>query len=136
MSELVLHIRLREGVDIPSLDLVGKSDPFCLIQLSSSAQVFRTKVIENSSKPVWNEDFQVNVHDPAKDTLHIQMRDDDDASEDDLISKTKIALSTLTPGTVTDLWIDMEPIRVKHGGKIHVQLALLPADETPAFPPF
>jgi Ca2+-dependent lipid-binding protein len=132
---LVLHINLIEATDVPSLDIIGKSDPFCVVQLSSSPQIFRTKVVDNTKHPVWNQTFSIHTKHVESDALYVQMRDDDDSSNDDQISKTKIALSTLNPGAVTDLWVEMTPISGKSGGKLHIQLVLLPEGKEAHFPP-
>jgi Ca2+-dependent lipid-binding protein len=135
MPDLILHINLIEATDVPKADLIGKSDPFCVLQLSSSPQIFRTKVIDNTTHPVWKQTFTIHSRNPATDALYVQLRDDDDSSNDDQISKTKIELSKLTPETVSDLWVELTPIEGKSGGKLHIQLVLLPEGKAATFPP-
>jgi Ca2+-dependent lipid-binding protein len=124
----VIHIRVIEGRKIPSTDFVGKSDPYCLLQLSSGNQICRTKVKDNSSEPVWNEDFSFAVHDVSKDVLHVLVKDSDlgALSADDPISRGKIPLCELKIGEKYDRWVVLEPAKnVKTGGEIHVWLQIV-----------
>jgi Ca2+-dependent lipid-binding protein len=127
-KQTYLHVRVVEGRKIPSLDFAGKSDPYCLLQLSSGQQVYRTKVVDNSATPVWNEDFQFPVRDASKDILHILLKDSDlgALSADDQISRGKIALSGLKVGVKSDQWLTLEAVEgASHeGGEVHVWVRL------------
>eukprot|EP00929_Paragymnodinium_shiwhaense_P119247 TRINITY_DN91128_c0_g1_i1.p1 TRINITY_DN91128_c0_g1~~TRINITY_DN91128_c0_g1_i1.p1 ORF type:complete len:1074 (-),score=207.00 TRINITY_DN91128_c0_g1_i1:317-3499(-) len=56
---------LKGASDLPQADLLGKSDPYCLIEASSKTDdilfVHRTKVIQDNLCPAWNEHFHFAV---------------------------------------------------------------------------
>ncbi|KAH0789298.1 C2 domain containing protein [Histomonas meleagridis] len=103
-----LHLRVLEALDIAKMD-ISKSDPYCVINVSCSNDTRKTRVIENSLKPMWNEEFHFNIPSPANTTLKILMRDEDVLKDD-----------------------DMATLQVKKGGRIHLVLHLAP-NGAPAF---
>jgi hypothetical protein len=68
-----------------------------------------TAVKSNTSHPLWNEEFQLLVHDVAHQTLYLSMWDSDVFSSDDKIGAVELPLSSLdlTPGAVNDLWLTL-----------------------------
>ena len=131
-----LHVRVVEATDVPKMDIFGKADPYCLLQLSSSKEVRKTKVCETTYTPVWNQEFHFPVVNQATDVLHILMKDQDRGSADDPISKIEIPLMTLVQGYVTDKWYDMQPVKgVKKGGRLRLVLHLANYGMTPFHKP-
>ncbi|KAH0787749.1 C2 domain containing protein [Histomonas meleagridis] len=126
-----LHVRVLEALDIAKMD-ISKSDPYCVISVTSSNDTRKTRVIENSLKPVWNEDFHFNIPNPSNAALKILMRDKDLIKDDDMAS-LEVQLCSLPPGQVIDQWYNMIPAHhVKKGGRIHLILHLSPTG-APAF---
>ena len=127
-----LHVRVVEATDVPKMDFFGKADPYCLLQLSSSSTVRKTKVCESTYSPVWNDEFHFPVTNQATDSLHILMKDRDRGCADDPISQISIPLATLAQGNVIDKWYDMQPVRgVKKGGRLRLVLHLANTGMTP-----
>ena len=127
-----LHVRVVEATDVPKMDFFGKADPYCLLQLSSSSTVRKTKVCETTYSPVWNEEFHFPVTNQATDVLHILMKDRDRGCADDPISQIEIPLATLAQGNVIDKWYDMKPVKgVKKGGRLRLVLHLANSGMTP-----
>jgi hypothetical protein len=125
----VLHIRVIEARDIAKMDTFGKSDPYVLVQLKGG-KVFRTKVIDNTLKPVWNETFSMPITDMGA-TLYLLMKDRD-VSADDEMSRLEISLTSIKPGDVLDQWFPMRPVKgVKKGGEIHLQIHIAQPGEAP-----
>jgi Ca2+-dependent lipid-binding protein len=76
---------------------------------------------------VWNEDFCFQIRDPAKDALHVLVKDSDLGafSADDPISRAKIPLGSLVQGQKKDQLIKLEPCKdVKPGGEVRLWLKL------------
>jgi Ca2+-dependent lipid-binding protein len=121
-----LHLRLVEGRDVPKMDLIGGSDPYCTVQLSNSRQIFRTKIRANTSTPVWNDDFRLAISDIKKDYFLIVLKDSDDASDDDAISKTEKTVESLGIGKKFDDWIEMKTLTSAPGGTVHLLAIVLP----------
>ncbi|KAH0789827.1 C2 domain containing protein [Histomonas meleagridis] len=128
-----LHLRVIEAQDIAKMDAY-KSDPYCVINLTSSNDTRRTRTIENTLNPRWNEEFHFNVPNPSMSALKILMRDKDLIKDDDMAT-LEIQLCALPVGQVIDQWYNMIPVRrVKKGGRIHLVLHLAPTGAPPFQP--
>ena len=128
-----LHVRVVEATNIAKMDLV-KSDPFCIVSVPESNSTQRTRVIQNSLTPKWNEVFHFSISNPSSATLHIEMKDED-VIKDDKMATLSIQVCSLPPGQVVDQWYNMTPASgVKKGGNLHLVLHLAPQG-APAFVP-
>ena len=126
-----LHLRVLEALDIAKMDFFSKTDPYCIIELSSGGQRKRTRTVNNTLKPRWNEEFVFNVTNIATDSLQITMYDKD-VGTDEAMSRLSVQLTSLPVGRVLDQWFDMNPARgVKKGGRIHLILHLAELGRTP-----
>lgn len=123
---MILHIRAVEASDVPKMDIIGLSDPYLLFELSTSSQKWKTKYINNTKAPVWNEDFHLPVSSSLTDTLRVSLWDQDDISKDDLISTYDFTIKNDFPiGKIIDKWYQMCPIKgVKEGGKVRLIIQL------------
>jgi hypothetical protein len=114
------------------MDIIGKADPYVIFQLSSSRQAFRTSTKKNTYAAVWNEYFRVNVANPERDILHLSLKDSDTISEDDLISRLEIPLSTLPIGAVVEKEFHPVPAPdVPKGGRLFLKLQVAKAGSDP-----
>jgi Ca2+-dependent lipid-binding protein len=135
MTKFELHLRCVAARGLPNADVIGKSDPFCVISLSCSRQLWRTQVVNNSANPVWNEDFHLQIADPSKDILQITVKDNDDTSDDDALSRFRIDLQTVPIGELQDKWVDLDTLVAKQaGGQFHYLLQILEVGKAPDFP--
>jgi len=131
---LQLNIRVVEAKELAKMDTFGSSDPYCLLQISGSSQIQKTKVVKNSLTPSFNQEFQFPISD-IRATLHILVKDEDAGSSDDAMAKLELALSSLPVGQVTDQWYPMRPAPgVNKGGDIHLVLHLAHHGDTPFVP--
>lgn len=74
---------------VKDFDLIGKSDPYCIIFVGNERQ--RSKTHRNGGKsPQWSDTFQFNTNDPI---LRVQVFDDDTFSQDDLIGEGTLNLN-------------------------------------------
>ena len=123
----MFHVRVVEATDLPKMDLFGKTDAYCILQYANDKNLMKTKVIEKSFKPVWNEEFHFKVKDLATDQLIILMKDEDKGSSDDPISRLVISLRDLPVGEVIEKWYSCTPVKgVKKGGKLRLTLHIAP----------
>jgi len=128
-----LHVRLIEGRDVPKMDSLGKTDPYCVLTISGN-QRKESKFIKNTYTPKWNEDFHFDVPNPQSDVFKILMRDKDVKFDDD-ISTYEMETRFLPFHTVSDMWVNMRTIndKIKYGGgRIHLLLHFAPRGQ-PAF---
>ncbi|ETE66890.1 Cytosolic phospholipase A2 zeta, partial [Ophiophagus hannah] len=65
----------------------SKADCYVELHLpTASPVIYRTRVIDNSSDPEWNETFQYRIHDAIKNTLELTLFDKDVLISDELTS--------------------------------------------------
>jgi hypothetical protein len=129
-----LHVKVVEAEDLPKMDVIGKVDPYCLLQVSGGTPLQRTKVINKNYHPVWNEVFHFDVP-SLGERLVILLKDRDKGSDDDPISKFYIQLDTLVVGDVIDKWFDLIPVPgVKKGGRIRLIIHLANRGDSPFVP--
>ena len=55
-----VKVRIIQAAKIPSADVNGQSDPYCSVTLGRVTK--RTKAIERTLNPVWNEGFCRSYH--------------------------------------------------------------------------
>ena len=127
-----LHVRVVEAKELPKMDTFGKCDAFAILQLNSSRNIHRTKVIEKTYTPVWNEEFHIPLEDVTIDTLTVFLKDEDKGSSDDPISLIKIPINQFPLGEVVDKWYSLIPVKgVKKGGQIRLTIHIAPLGATP-----
>jgi Ca2+-dependent lipid-binding protein len=105
-----LRVRVVAARNLPSMDTVGKSDPYCRLDLiyqredgtvlprpPGAPKPAVTRVVDNSSEPVWNDEFVLNVTSYATQALELQMFDKD-VAKDDKMGKLVFQLVRLPRG--------------------------------------
>ena len=106
------------------MDFIGQSDPYLVLKLSSSNQLWTTKYQKNTNTPIWNQDFNLPITTTMNEILTVTMYDKD-PGRDDIISHCQIQVNKLPYGKVTDGWFKMTPEKgVKTGGEVRLILHL------------
>lgn len=119
-------------VKIISAEGIEKQDVYATIAVrtGSARPVFeRTKTVKKTSDPVWDETFSFIVQHPATDILCLELMKDIIGPMDLIISKKIIPICSLQEGQLKDELMDLAPANpsvTNQGGKIHVQIILLP----------
>jgi len=99
--------RLR-GADWSLWSRTRTSDPYCVLQFGASKQ--STRVIEKTTEPVWNETFDMLLHD-WKQSLTVSIYDYDFGKHDDLLGRVKaMPCLTLLSAAVQGLWVPLEDV--------------------------
>jgi hypothetical protein len=133
---MYLHVQIIEAVDVPAMDPDGLSDPFVRMYMNDKKkEIVKTKVIEDTLSPVWNESFSFSIRNSLPGTtLHISLYDED-VIRSDKISDIDFPFQQLPPGKLVDQWLDMNPWRgVPFGGRLHVVFHLAGPSEVPFKP--
>uniref|UniRef100_A0A8C5RF94 Phospholipase A2 n=1 Tax=Laticauda laticaudata TaxID=8630 RepID=A0A8C5RF94_LATLA len=82
-----LTVKVLRARNIKGTDLLSKADCYVELHLpTASPVIYRTRVIDNSSDPEWNETFQYRIHDAIKNTLELTLFDKDVLVSDELTS--------------------------------------------------
>ncbi|KAK7292025.1 hypothetical protein RIF29_07650 [Crotalaria pallida] len=78
----VLSVTVISGEDLPATDLLGKSDPFVVLTLKKAGTKNKTRVVNDSLNPVWNQTFDFVVEDGLHDMLLVEVYDHDTFGKD------------------------------------------------------
>ena len=63
-----LTVKIISAKSLPSMDFLGKSDPFCKFKLAkANPQLIETKRIDDNNDPVWNHEDQMKLSLPEKE---------------------------------------------------------------------
>ena len=129
-----LYVCVIEASDLPKMDVIGKADPYCEVKMrypneskrkNRSSKVAKTKRLNNTDHPKWNEHFVYDIKSIPKDHIKIVIKDHDKLSQDDSIAFVKIPIADLQDGKMVDKWYNMELFNGLSGNpKIHLTLRL------------
>ncbi|KFY82639.1 hypothetical protein V500_10413 [Pseudogymnoascus sp. VKM F-4518 (FW-2643)] len=117
-----LRVDVLDGVDMPSADRNGYSDPFCKFELNGE-NVFKTHVQKKTLSPVWNEYFETEIPSRTAADFKCKVYDWDFAGDDDHLGDAKIDLSTIEPFRPQELKLPLDG----KSGTIRVRLVFRPA---------
>ncbi|CAM6037517.1 unnamed protein product [Sphagnum compactum] len=87
----MLKVRIVRGIGLAVRDLLS-SDPYVVVTLGH--QVLKTRVINRSLNPVWNEEIILSVPSPPQ-PLKLQVFDKDVFSADDIMGDAEVDLNPL-----------------------------------------
>ncbi|XP_077178892.1 cytosolic phospholipase A2 epsilon-like isoform X1 [Paroedura picta] len=80
----LLTVRVIRAKNIRRADTLSHTDCYLNLWLPTASSVqFRTKAVDNSKDPVWNETFHFMVQSKVKNTLELSIHDADNISKDD-----------------------------------------------------
>uniref|UniRef100_A0A663EAD0 Phospholipase A2 n=1 Tax=Aquila chrysaetos chrysaetos TaxID=223781 RepID=A0A663EAD0_AQUCH len=101
---------------------VTQSD--CYVSLSlptASVQHFRTKTVQNSKNPTWNETFHFTIQSQVKNILELKVCDEDNVTEDDHLLTVFFDVSKIQLGENIQLCFQLNPqvwIKFKDKAKV------------------
>jgi Ca2+-dependent lipid-binding protein len=114
----LLEVIVVEGRRLKDKDAIGQSDPFIEIYTQKKYKQ-RTKTIQNTNDPVWNERFLFNIH-PDDDTIHFDVYDSDLAGKDS-IGNGKVKLKNVFDDGKFDDWVKLPAhLGLSVHGEIHI----------------
>lgn len=135
-SEIMeLHIKVLEGMNIKSKDIGDPSDPYATFELLGYPESLqKTRVIDNTRNPKWDQIFRIPLVSLNSDVLAISLWDRDIRTKDDFLGSRTILLKALQAGHVYDEWLE-----IGTAGKIHLIYHLtrgggMPFEEAPFTP--
>eukprot|EP00039_Didymoeca_costata_P011508 m.162134 g.162134 ORF g.162134 m.162134 type:complete len:1228 (+) comp15196_c0_seq6:113-3796(+) len=96
----ILRIHVRKAIDLPNVDIMSYSDPYCIVTISNNNNVnnngiegerkdiktFITPVVENELNPVWDTKFEVLIT-RATSTIAFTVKDDEVIGEHVVLGK-------------------------------------------------
>ncbi|KAG5179390.1 hypothetical protein JKP88DRAFT_264267 [Tribonema minus] len=86
----VLQLHIIGANKLKKADIVGKSDPYVVVKLGE--EEVKTKVMNNTLDPRWDQQFDLLVHDKSVQVLTLAVFDED-VGDDELLGTCEIHLS-------------------------------------------
>ena len=111
---LIMHIYALEAVNIPKMDLMSKTDPYVVFRFEKDIIGARTKYLEDTLTPQWNELVNLIIPDESEDLI-IEIWDKN-VKKDKMICSTKLSIKQ---------YLDEEPHFEKMKiGQVSINLAI------------
>jgi hypothetical protein len=118
-TEVDLYIKIVRATGLPAADSNGLSDPVCTLTVGKHIKAkYKTKIVNNSLDPVWNEMCQFNIM-PQSQQIILQVHDDDGG-----IGALRLRSELLGEITI-QLDCNPENVKLQFGKVIHKKLDLM-----------
>ncbi|KAL6534113.1 Synaptotagmin-5 [Orobanche hederae] len=114
----VLSVTVVSGEDLPATDFMGKSDPFVVLTMKKSGQKNKTRVLNDTLNPVWNQTFDFVVEDGLHELLIVEVYDHDTFGKD----KMGRCAMTLSRAILEGEFTDSFSIDGAKSGKLNLHL--------------
>lgn len=104
-----LEIRVVEARNLANIQRIGMIDPYVKVTYGDKKENkksyinYKTRVIENTQKPVWNELFKFQIADTDSSQINFQVKNDC-IGIDDILGTYSLSLNAFTRGVVKDYW--------------------------------
>lgn len=122
-----LHLKVVEAYQLGELDTENHIYPYCLIQVSNSSDIKRTKVAERTTSPVWNQEFYFTVKNPDTDSLKVFIKDFTKLRTHSVMSTLALRLNEFPQRELYDQWFNLTRVKGVHrGGMIHLMITIEP----------
>ncbi|GAB2275440.1 Synaptotagmin-4 [Dionaea muscipula] len=118
----VLSVTVICAEGLPALDFMGKSDPYVVVMMKKSGTKMKTRVLNETLNPSWNQTFDFVVEDALHELLILEVYDHN------TIGKSYIGrcIMTLTRLLMEEEFYDVFPLEGTKSGKISLHLKWTP----------
>jgi len=108
-----IDVKISAATDLAIGDIVS-SDPYCVVSVKSSNGVtlgfYKTKVINSSLNPEWNEKFSVSIHHLDHEVIvHFAVWDNDVCTPDDFLGQCQAVFSPNSPQLGQQQNLELKP---------------------------
>ncbi|KAJ9702612.1 hypothetical protein PVL29_004380 [Vitis rotundifolia] len=118
----VLSVTVISAENLPAVDLMGKADPYVELIMKKSDTKHRTRVVNDSLNPIWNQTFDFVVEDALHDMLILDVWDHDTFGKD----KIGRCIFTLTRVILEGEFRDNFPLEGAKSGSLNLHLKWSP----------
>ncbi|XP_021665556.2 synaptotagmin-4-like [Hevea brasiliensis] len=118
----VLSVNVVAAENLPAGDFMGKVDPYVVLKMKKSETKVKTKVVNESRNPVWNQTFDFIVEDALHDMLILEVRNHDPFGK----GKIGRCIMTLTRVILEGQIQDSFPLDGAKSGKLFFHLKWTP----------
>ena len=110
----MMHIYALEALNIPKMDLMSKTDPYVIFRFEKDTIGVRTKYLEDTLTPQWNELVNLIIPDESQDLI-VEIWDKN-VKVDKMICSTKLSIKEYLDEKPHFEWIKI--------GKVLINLAI------------
>ncbi|XP_022981167.1 synaptotagmin-4-like isoform X1 [Cucurbita maxima] len=114
----VLSVTVIGAEELPSVDFMGKADPYVVLVMKKSETKVKTRVVHDTLNPVWNQTFDFLVEDALHDLLILEVWDHDTFGKDKLGRFLMTLTRVILEGEIQDSF----PLEATKSGRIYVHL--------------
>ncbi|PKA59175.1 Synaptotagmin-5 [Apostasia shenzhenica] len=118
----VLSVTIISAEELPAMDVMGKADPFVVLTMKKTESKNKTRVVNDSLNPTWNQTFDFVVEDGLHDMLILEVFDHDTFGKD-FIGR---CILTLTRALMEGEYSENIPLEEAKSGKLNVHLKWTP----------
>lgn len=118
----VLSVTVISAENLPASDLMGKADPYVVLTMKKSQTRNKTRVVNDSLNPVWNQTFDFVVEDGLHDLLIAEVWDHDTFGKDYMGR----CIFTLTRVILEGEYKDSFELDGAKSGKLNLHLKWMP----------
>eukprot|EP00262_Sarcandra_glabra_P017682 TRINITY_DN6143_c0_g1_i1.p1 TRINITY_DN6143_c0_g1~~TRINITY_DN6143_c0_g1_i1.p1 ORF type:complete len:568 (-),score=106.91 TRINITY_DN6143_c0_g1_i1:214-1917(-) len=118
----VLSVTVISAEELPAMDLMGKADPYVVLHMKKTESRNKTRVVNESLNPTWNQTFDFVVEDGLHDMLILEVWDHDTFGKDYMGR----CIFTLTRVIMEGEYKDTFPLDGAKSGKLHLNLKWTP----------
>ncbi|XP_022728622.1 synaptotagmin-5-like isoform X1 [Durio zibethinus] len=118
----VLSVTVISAEDLPIVDLMGKADPYVVLTMKKSEARNKTRVVNDSLNPAWNQTFDFVVEDGLHDMLILEVWDHDTFGKDYMGR----CILTLTRVLLEGEYKDSLKLEGAKSGKLNLHLKWMP----------
>lgn len=118
----VLSVTIISAEDLPAMDVMGKADPFVVLTMKKTEAKNKTRVVNDSLNPTWNQTFDFVVEDGLHDMLILEVYDHDTFGKD-FIGR---CIMTLTRALMEGEYQESIPLEDAKSGKLNMHLKWTP----------
>ncbi|KZV41374.1 synaptotagmin-5-like [Dorcoceras hygrometricum] len=118
----VVSVTVISAQDLPATDIMGKSDPFVVLMMKKSEQRYKTRVLNDTLNPVWNQTFDFVVDNGLHELLILEVYDHDTFGKD----KVGRCVMTLTRAVLEGEFTDNFLIDGAKSGSLNLHLKWTP----------
>ncbi|CAF3704281.1 unnamed protein product [Rotaria sp. Silwood1] len=111
--EGVVRVIVIKAKDLVKADIQilgqGKSDPFVKVKAQGNVE-YKTKTINNTTTPQWNEVFEFVVEQSESDAVEFEVYDED-PGKDDFLGRAQYPINTLVGKEAVDTWLTLQDVK-------------------------
>ncbi|MQM16832.1 hypothetical protein Taro_049792 [Colocasia esculenta] len=118
----VLSVTVLSAEDLPAMDLMGKADPYVVLHMKKTGAKNKTRVVNDSLNPAWNQTFDFVVEDGLHDMLILEVWDHDTFGKDYMGRCILTLTRVIMEGEITDAF----PLEGAKSGRLNLKLKWTP----------